>query len=404
MMLKKAMLGIAGWWVGRRIIAIVDGELPPAPFIVSANHASYFDHFVIGYWLLMRGYPYPKFLSKAELFDTPLSAWFNRLGGGIPLSRGKVDTDAFEKAREVLENRGVFIVYAEGTRSRDGFLRSPRRGIASLAAQSGVPVVPVGLLGTNQIQPVGAKWPRRKRRVVLHAGTPIAAPTTGRVAEQAFVRETFSQVAGLTAQWPSFVAAPIGRQGHSRLAVDRLPRVDDAHQCIEDGFVADREAAEALYRRALLLVSGIRSPDAALARGRAHGQLALLARNPLGQLVHAFRSRRAIWRSLRHCPDSPLAWHVWAILLSQLPAWFGGDGQAAETGHRMAVALDADWPRGLQHLIELDIRLGRLSEAQRWIDHLMVIPPITDDDKIRRKTALELQARIQLATDARASA
>src|SRR4029453_14380153 len=129
-LLRALLLLILKAWIGRRVIATIGPQLPPAPFIVTANHTSYFDHFVIGWWLLCHGGPYPRFLSKSDLFERPFSSWFNRLGGGIPVVRGGVDTAAFDKAAEVLSNGGVFLMYAEGTRSRAGWLHHPRGALA----------------------------------------------------------------------------------------------------------------------------------------------------------------------------------------------------------------------------------------------------------------------------------
>jgi 1-acyl-sn-glycerol-3-phosphate acyltransferase len=392
--IRGLLLRLLKTWISRRIIATVGTELPSAPFIVTANHTSYFDHFIIGFWLLTQGLPYPRFLSKAELFENPLSAWFNRLGGGIPLARGQVDTEAFAAAKAVLDGGGVFIMYAEGTRSRDGWLRAPRRGIATLAAEAGVPVVPIGLLGVNQIMPIGKHWPRRKRRIVIHSGSPLAAPQHGKQAEQEFVREVFQQIAGLTAQWPGFVdephfAAPTG-------ALDRNDVSLRAALLVERGFRATDVYAPALFRMAVKVSRGSRSPFAVLERGRAYGQLAGLNSNPLFKLWFALASKRAIWRSLPHLANYPLAWHVWASLMEQLPAWLGGDERAAQTGHRMAAALDSSWPRSLWHVARLARTADRVGEADRWMQRMLDVAPRTEADIRLQTDAREMWSSGQL--------
>ena len=71
-----------------------------------------------------------------------------------------------------LRGGGAFGIYPEGTRSRDGRLYRGRTGVAWLALEAGCPIVPVGLTGTPDIQPVGSRFPRRAK-VRVEFGTPI---------------------------------------------------------------------------------------------------------------------------------------------------------------------------------------------------------------------------------------
>ncbi|MET4618741.1 1-acyl-sn-glycerol-3-phosphate acyltransferase [Arthrobacter sp. 2762] len=370
-LLRALLLLILKAWIGRRVIATIGPQLPPAPFIVTANHTSYFDHFVIGWWLLCHGRPYPRFLSKSELFERPLSAWFNRLGGGIPVVRGGVDTAAFDKAAEVLSNGGVFIMYAEGTRSRDGWLHAPRRGVAALAAQTGVPVVPVGLLGVNDVLPVGGRWPKRRRRIIIHSGSSLNAPPPGKLSEQAFIRSTFQSIAALTGQWPAFLAEP-DFAPTTTLGPTTGPGAK-ARDLVEEAFLTRGPSAEPAFRQAVAVTRGSRDAYAVLERGRALGQLALLARNPFRQLFYALLSRRIIWQSVRRLPAYAPAWHVWASMLEQLPGWLGGDSAAARTGHRVAVSLDPRTPRYLLHAATSYRSIGRDGEAERWLQRLLAM-------------------------------
>jgi 1-acyl-sn-glycerol-3-phosphate acyltransferase len=383
---KKVALILLKRWIGRRVIATIGPDLPPPPFIVTANHTSFFDHFVIAYWLLSNGMPYPRFLSKSELFERPFSAWFNSLGGGIPVARQGVDTEAFGKAQAVLDAGGVFILYAEGTRSRDGWLRAPRRGIATLATQAGVPVVPVGLIGTNQVLPIGARWPKRARRIVINSSAPIAPPDHDRQAQQDFVREAFQIIAGLTGQWPGFVEEP---RFTDRGEVPQLYGVAaTAHKLVEQAFEVGGDQANELFAEAVRTCGWSRRPEVVLERGRALGQLARTGRNPVVQLARAIRSREAIWFAVRRLPRNPLAWHVWAAMLEQLPRWLGGDRAAAQTGHRVALALAPTLPRTLVHVAQMQRAGGRTGEAIRWLDRAVAGPDHGDVARHQRARAL----------------
>ncbi len=131
--------------------------------ILASNHLSFADSIVIPIVV-------PRtvaFLAKSEYFEGTgvrgaLSrAWFTGMGM-LPVDRD--DTRAaiasLDVALEVLGRGEAFGIYPEGTRSRDGRLYRGRTGVAHLALTAGVPVVPVGLVGTERLQPVGARLPR----------------------------------------------------------------------------------------------------------------------------------------------------------------------------------------------------------------------------------------------------
>ncbi len=138
--------------------------------IIASNHLSFVDSLVIPILAPRK----VVFLTKAEYFDKPLGrAWFGGLGM-IPVDRDdtKAAMASLDIALEVLGRGEAFGIYPEGTRSRDGLLYRGRTGVAQLALTAGVPVVPVGLQGTQHIQPVGARFPKRAK-VTVRFGEPI---------------------------------------------------------------------------------------------------------------------------------------------------------------------------------------------------------------------------------------
>jgi 1-acyl-sn-glycerol-3-phosphate acyltransferase len=94
--------------------------------------------------------------------------------GMVPVDRSdtKSALDSLDVALEVLRRGDAFGIYPEGTRSRDGRLYRGRTGVAQLALISGAPIVPVGLIGTEEIQPVGARMPRLAK-VTVRFGEPL---------------------------------------------------------------------------------------------------------------------------------------------------------------------------------------------------------------------------------------
>src|SRR5262249_5365099 len=127
------------------------------PVILAANHRSFLDSIFIPLVVPRR----VTFVAKAEYFDDAKTAWFFKSCGQIPIRRegGSASERALESATDVLRAGKVFAIYPEGTRTRDGFLHRGHTGVARLALRCNVPVVPVGLIGTDEVQPVDAKLP-----------------------------------------------------------------------------------------------------------------------------------------------------------------------------------------------------------------------------------------------------
>ncbi len=153
----------------------VEGQdhLPKSgPVILAANHRSFLDSIFIPMIVRRR----VTFVAKAEYFDDPKTAWFFRAVGQIPIRRegGSASEGALAAARGVLEGGGVFGIYPEGTRTRDGYLHKGKTGVARLALSTGAPIVPVGLIGTDECQPTDAKLPRLFRKVTIRFGPPLA--------------------------------------------------------------------------------------------------------------------------------------------------------------------------------------------------------------------------------------
>jgi len=148
-----------------------DDHLPDGPVVLAANHRSFMDSIFLAL-VVDRAV---SFLAKAEYFDRRRTAWLFRSTGQIPLRRGNPAgaRRAIDDALSVLDKGGVVGVYPEGTRSRDGKLHRGNLGPARLAATSGAPIVPVGLLGTDKVQAPDELLPHVGQRVGVRFGKPI---------------------------------------------------------------------------------------------------------------------------------------------------------------------------------------------------------------------------------------
>lgn len=145
------------------------------PVIFASNHRSFFDSVAIPIVLPRK----VVFLAKSDYFTgtgvkgTLIRLWFEGLGM-LPVDRDdtKAALASLDTALAVLARGEAFGIYPEGTRSRDGRLYRGRTGVAHLAMTAGVPVVPVGLAGTENVQPVGTSRPRLVP-ITVEFGTPI---------------------------------------------------------------------------------------------------------------------------------------------------------------------------------------------------------------------------------------
>jgi 1-acyl-sn-glycerol-3-phosphate acyltransferase len=147
------------------------------PVILAANHQSFCDSFFLPLVVHRR----VTYVAKAEYFDDWKTAWFFRAAGQIPMNRGGGDKSqrALDTATEVLNAGGVLGIYPEGTRSPDVRLHKGHTGVARLALGCGVPVIPVGILGTRKIQPPGKRLMRAFHPVTLRFGPPVAFEVHG---------------------------------------------------------------------------------------------------------------------------------------------------------------------------------------------------------------------------------
>lgn len=123
-------------------------NLPPeGGVMVVANHQSYWDPLVLGAALPRRVY----FMAKEELFRIPVLSWLIRTWGAFPVRREGFDRKALRTAIDYLMRGHVVGVFPEGRRSHTGQLLPAMPGAAILALKTGVPVVPVALIGTRGV-------------------------------------------------------------------------------------------------------------------------------------------------------------------------------------------------------------------------------------------------------------
>jgi 1-acyl-sn-glycerol-3-phosphate acyltransferase len=163
------------------------------PVILASNHRSFLDSIFIPLVVRRR----VTFVAKAEYFDNAKTAWFFRSCGQIPIRRegGSASERALASATEVLRAGKVFAIYPEGTRTRDGLLHRGHTGLARLAMRCNATIVPIGLIGTDDVQPIDARLPKLFRTVLIRFGEPIdPARYAGREHDPMALRELTDEV------------------------------------------------------------------------------------------------------------------------------------------------------------------------------------------------------------------
>lgn len=139
--------------------------------IVASNHRSFLDPFAIGGalpWLRPMNY-----VAKVELFERRWQGWILSRLGAFPIRRGESDEDAMQTARQVVERGGTVCIFPEGTRIRRGTLAHPKRGVGRLALQTGAPVVPAAVVGSEHVR---RGWRVRPRKVRVRLGKALTFP------------------------------------------------------------------------------------------------------------------------------------------------------------------------------------------------------------------------------------
>src|ERR1700761_361961 len=139
------------------------------PVIIASNHRSFLDPFVIACMARRPMY----YVAKQELFANRLTAWLLNALGAFPVARGASDPEMIATAEAILARGDIVLIFAEGTRIRPGALGRPRRGVGRLALESGAPVVPVAVIGTEAIRR-GLRI--RPHKVRIRAGRPLRFP------------------------------------------------------------------------------------------------------------------------------------------------------------------------------------------------------------------------------------
>ena len=137
--------------------------------IIASNHVSYLDPVVLGAATKRKIH----FIAKKEVFNNIFSSIFLKSLNAFPVDRKKIDMPAFKKTISILKKGGILGIFPEGTRSINGELQELKLGVVKIAMKAGVPIVPVGIIGTHKIYPHGKMFPVLfKNKISVYFGAP----------------------------------------------------------------------------------------------------------------------------------------------------------------------------------------------------------------------------------------
>jgi 1-acyl-sn-glycerol-3-phosphate acyltransferase len=206
-LLKYILLGPLLRLIGRPKVEGLEHVPSSGPVILASNHLAVMDSFFLPLVVRRR----ITFLAKSEYFTgSGMKGWFTRwfftAAGQVPIDRSNADTAqaALDTAERVLGQGKLLGMYPEGTRSPDGRLYKGKTGLARLALETGVSVIPVAMIGTNAVNPPGTTV-LRFGRVTVRFGKPMdfsrfEGLAGNRFIERAVTDEVIYELMGLSGQ------------------------------------------------------------------------------------------------------------------------------------------------------------------------------------------------------------
>lgn len=157
--LASRAVDLVAFLVCRREVVGLENVPRSGPLLVISNHLSLADPPLLG-----ASFPRPiRFMAKEELFRTPIVSWVVRGYMAYPVRRGEADREAVRTTLRLLREGEAVGIFPEGTRSRCARLREAHPGAALLAQRAGVPILPIGISGSENL----FGWPRSALRPTI---------------------------------------------------------------------------------------------------------------------------------------------------------------------------------------------------------------------------------------------
>ena len=169
--LVRGALRVVGWVFFRLRVEGREQVPREGAFVLAPVHRSFIDFALVSGVTRRR----MRYMGKDSLFRLAPFAWFIRHLGAYPVHRGTADREALRRSIEVVRGGEPVVIFPEGTRRSGPRIESLFEGAAYVAARTGVPIVPVGIGGSERALPKGRRLPRPVR-IQLVVGAPLSPP------------------------------------------------------------------------------------------------------------------------------------------------------------------------------------------------------------------------------------
>lgn len=170
---RLVAVGISRLYFPGRVVGAEN--LPPSgAYVLAPVHRSYVDWLIVARVTRRR----LRYIVKAEVWKSKSVGRLLEALGAFPVNRSGADREALERSQAVLAGGEPLVMFPEGTRRSGPVVEDLREGVAYLALRAGVPVVPVGIGGSEEAMPRGSKFPK-PHRVTIVVGEPVVAEAAG---------------------------------------------------------------------------------------------------------------------------------------------------------------------------------------------------------------------------------
>ncbi|MFB9163591.1 lysophospholipid acyltransferase family protein [Arthrobacter psychrochitiniphilus] len=332
-------------------------------FVLVPNHSSYFDHFVVEFVVnAVRGVP-TWFLTKKESFERTLPRIWSEAWYGIPVDRDSPSPETIRAIQRVFAAGDVLCVYPEGTRNGSSELLPFKAGAFRFAMRAGVPVIPMGIVGSSSVLAKGQVL-FRQGSVHIAFGTPIMPSSMGSKNEQAqaLADQAHDAIKKLMnqAEKNASMTHKDALSNKGAALVDELITAS----LDENANLPQRTRRQIEFLLELYLRTNPVDPDLQTQQARLRGLEATSSRF-LRKILHANQMRHQATKVLRQIPEHKDANYLLGRWYLGTPQLLGGNKAASQ--HHFLVSANsspAGDTRALAGLAEAQLAAGRVSAAK----------------------------------------
>jgi len=364
-------------------------------FILIANHASFFDHLLVGTVINAVRYDKAYFLTKAESFTSSLKRRWHFSLGAIPIQRDKPDRDALRAIYEILESGHPLVIYPEGTRGPGWPLLPFKDGAFRFALKSGVPIVPAGIVGTKEILPKGSFYPKRQKAGICF-GQPLSNPSSKDKAEQlTFLREKAEEsIKTLMQKTSEALEKKTDSPGLAKVVDNMIEELLEKTSNTRHMNKRDiTQLSRAIEISQICNEDDIETEVVAL---RVQGLRSMSSSGPM-RILRGYSLRRKALEILSHDPINEMANYVLGRWYLGVPKFLGGSPRRAIEHLSIAATLTRDDCRFHISLAEALIASNEKDRAEDIIAQVMMIEQ--HDERSTRRVAKANELLTCLRTD-----